>query len=121
MQLGYAHRARRPPAFPLAADAMAVASMSVILWNTGLYNGCRVRKYAVADPIIPVDCQHVTYRGERITPTSTYNDNVSLLPFCRHNELLYCTDICFCNYKGIGNIVMCIVLCHNPTRSYDDR
>lgn len=50
---GYAQSASRPPAFPDAADAIEVASSIVILWRDGLYRGCRVKKYAVAQPMMP--------------------------------------------------------------------
>jgi len=53
MQAGYAHSARRPPALPDAPEAMACASTMVIWCSAGLNNGCRVKKYAVVQPMMP--------------------------------------------------------------------
>lgn len=53
MHLGYAHKARSPPAFPDAAEAIDWASRMVILCVAGLKLGWRVRKYAVVLPMMP--------------------------------------------------------------------
>jgi len=39
MDLGYAQRARRPPALPEAPDAIEVASRMVMVWVVGLKEG----------------------------------------------------------------------------------
>jgi hypothetical protein len=53
MQFGYAHSARRPPAFPDAPPAILVASKSVMLSLSLLKFGWCERKYAVVEPMMP--------------------------------------------------------------------
>lgn len=81
------HRARSPPAFPEAPPAIFDASRSVILCLAGSYEGCRVRKYAVVEPIMPPPVRHlIQYRsdqkagGEPIITMSRGSEGLRIIP-----------------------------------------
>ena len=77
MQAGYAHRASSPPALPDAPEAMDRASMMVILCSAGLKDGCRVRKYAVVQPMMPPPVLHQLYSFRSVNWTHRQSRYVS--------------------------------------------
>jgi hypothetical protein len=88
MHEGYAHRARRPPAFPDAPEATDWDSIMVTLCLEAEYEGCLVRKYAVVQPMIPPPKvppnSEKTVRKLVREEVRTYDNNLPLWCLGRH-------------------------------------